>query len=250
MPEGPVGLIEFGAPLVMIWVIEAEAAVAPQSLLLVEIGCERSPSNSPHYSPLDGPHSMTQVILGKSRVRESCMPGSVRAKAAWLSYSTIPDPEAIPYEANSTRLASFAGAISARLPVDRQHELRHWAAIAGLGWTGHQAEQRGTGMNMQGHAGARSVGVPRAPYQTGAPLIEPDVRRSVNGELLGRIQTGRRTAHAGSRLKRRRSRKAPLGQRLPAVLGKPAVRNVGGIEETSASFEARSAPRSYPTSIS
>jgi len=31
---------------------------------------------------------MTQVILGKSRVREICMPGSVRAKAAWLSYST------------------------------------------------------------------------------------------------------------------------------------------------------------------
>ena len=32
---------------------------------------------------------MTQVILGKSRVREICMPGSVRAKAKWLSYSTI-----------------------------------------------------------------------------------------------------------------------------------------------------------------
>src|SRR6516225_2814313 len=31
--------------------------------------------------------------------------------------------------------------------------------------------------------------------------------------------------------------------------GKPAVRNDRGIEETSASFEARSAPRSYPTSI-
>lgn len=34
---------------------------------------------------------MTQVILGKSRVREICMPGSVRAKAKWLSYSTIPE---------------------------------------------------------------------------------------------------------------------------------------------------------------
>ena len=32
---------------------------------------------------------MTQVILGKSRVREICMPGSVRAKAEWLSYSHI-----------------------------------------------------------------------------------------------------------------------------------------------------------------
>ncbi len=34
---------------------------------------------------------MTQVILGKSRVREICMPGSVRAKAEWLSYSTNSD---------------------------------------------------------------------------------------------------------------------------------------------------------------
>lgn len=31
---------------------------------------------------------MTRVTLGKSRVRESRMPGSVRAKAEWLSYST------------------------------------------------------------------------------------------------------------------------------------------------------------------
>ena len=31
---------------------------------------------------------MTRVTLGKSRVRESRLPGSVRAKAEWLSYST------------------------------------------------------------------------------------------------------------------------------------------------------------------
>jgi hypothetical protein len=31
---------------------------------------------------------MTRVTLGKSRVRETCTPGSVRAKAEWLSYST------------------------------------------------------------------------------------------------------------------------------------------------------------------
>jgi len=31
---------------------------------------------------------MTRVTLGKSRVRESRPPGSVRAKAKWLSYST------------------------------------------------------------------------------------------------------------------------------------------------------------------
>jgi hypothetical protein len=33
---------------------------------------------------------MMQVIPGKSRVRETRTPGSVRAKAKWLSYSTIP----------------------------------------------------------------------------------------------------------------------------------------------------------------
>jgi len=31
---------------------------------------------------------MTHVIPGKSRVREIRTPGSVRAKAEWLSYST------------------------------------------------------------------------------------------------------------------------------------------------------------------
>lgn len=31
---------------------------------------------------------MTRVTLGKSRVREIRLPGSVRAKAKWLSYST------------------------------------------------------------------------------------------------------------------------------------------------------------------
>jgi hypothetical protein len=34
---------------------------------------------------------MTRVTFGKSRVRESRMPGSVRAKAEWLSYSTTID---------------------------------------------------------------------------------------------------------------------------------------------------------------
>lgn len=32
--------------------------------------------------------SMMQVTFGKSRVRESPKPGSVKAKAEWLSYST------------------------------------------------------------------------------------------------------------------------------------------------------------------
>ena len=65
----------------------------------------------------------------------------------------------------------------------------------------------------------------------------------------GRRQTGRRPAHAGSRLK---LIDAPGRSRL---IRQPSSRTgenspygmIGGIEETSASFEARYAPRSYPT---
>ena len=47
---------------------------------------------------------------------------------------------------------------------------------------------------------------------------------------------------------RRSPRKAPLGKpAFQPYWGKLAVRNDRGIEEMSASFEARSAPRSYPT---
>jgi FtsP/CotA-like multicopper oxidase with cupredoxin domain len=46
-----------------------------------------------------------------------------------------------------------------------------------------------TGMNMQGDAGS-TTGVPRAPFQKGAPLIEPEVRRSVNGELRTTLRVG------------------------------------------------------------
>jgi hypothetical protein len=35
---------------------------------------------------------MTRVTLGRSRVREIRPPGSVRAKAEWLSYSTTTMP--------------------------------------------------------------------------------------------------------------------------------------------------------------
>ena len=44
-------------------------------------------------------------------------------------------------------------------------------------------QSSGAGVDMQVHAPASSFGVPRAPYQKAAPLIEPEVRRSVNGEL-------------------------------------------------------------------
>src|SRR4249919_3737882 len=67
----------------------------------------------------------------------------------------------------------------------------------------------------------------------------------------GRRQTDRRSAYAGSRLKlidapgRSRLKRQPFsrnGENSPYGM-------LGGIVETSASFEARSAPRSYPTGL-
>ena len=64
----------------------------------------------------------------------------------------------------------------------------------------------------------------------------------------GRKQTNTGPAHAGSRLKLTDA----LGRRRPKChpssrTGEnPPYGMIGGIEETSASFEARSAPRSYP----
>src|ERR1700730_9938802 len=65
----------------------------------------------------------------------------------------------------------------------------------------------------------------------------------------GRMQTGWRTANAGSRLKPPITQEGTVWEAsLPAVLREnPPYGRIGGIEETSASFEARSAPRSYPT---
>ena len=65
----------------------------------------------------------------------------------------------------------------------------------------------------------------------------------------GWMQTGKYAANVGSRLKLAGS----LGR--PRLICQPSSRTgenppygmIGGIEETSASFEARSAPRSYPT---
>ena len=65
----------------------------------------------------------------------------------------------------------------------------------------------------------------------------------------GRTQTGRRAAHAGSRLKLSDvpGRPRPKGQPSSRTGENPPYGMIGGIEETSASFEARSAPRSHPT---
>src|SRR5262249_58647392 len=68
----------------------------------------------------------------------------------------------------------------------------------------------------------------------------------------GRRQTDQRSAYAGSRLKlidpsgRSRLKCQPFSR----TGENPQSGMLGGIEETSASFEARSAPRSYPTGSS
>src|SRR5262249_22632685 len=47
-----------------------------------------SSATASDHSSLGGSDGMRRVTSGKSRVRESRTPGSVRAKAEWLSYST------------------------------------------------------------------------------------------------------------------------------------------------------------------
>ena len=93
------------------------------------------------------------------------------------------------------------------------------------------------------NGGAQSS--PQGPTQCGA-----------NDEVTRRAKDGRKPSDGqrmpGSRLKL----DAVLGR--PRPKGKPSSRTgenspygmIGGIEETSASFEARSAPRSYPTGAS
>ena len=63
------------------------------------------------------------------------------------------------------------------------------------------------------------------------------------------MQTGQHTANVGSRLKRAwKSGRRHLKSQPSSRIGEnPPYGMIGGIEETSASFEARSAPRSYPT---
>src|SRR5689334_16267124 len=48
-----------------------------------------SPPNTPNHASVRGAEGLIGVTFGKSRMRESRTYGSVRAKAKWLSYSTI-----------------------------------------------------------------------------------------------------------------------------------------------------------------
>ena len=64
----------------------------------------------------------------------------------------------------------------------------------------------------------------------------------------GWTQTEREAAYAGSRLKSTSALGRPhlTGQPSSRIGENPPYGMIGGIEETSASFEVRSAPRSYP----
>src|SRR5260370_26727096 len=63
------------------------------------------------------------------------------------------------------------------------------------------------------------------------------------------MQTGKHAANVGSRLKLawKPGRRHLKSQPSSRIGENPPYGMIGGIEETSASFEARSAPRSYPT---
>src|SRR2546430_3162999 len=100
---------------------------------------------------------------------------------------------------------------------------------------------------------ARAPGVVETPPNGGAQSSPQARLRAV--PLLsdeaheGWTQTRHRPAHAGSRLKWADVLKGPRlkGQPSSRTGKNPPYGMIGGIEETSASFEARSAPRSYPT---
>src|SRR6202166_5138648 len=79
----------------------------------------------------------------------------------------------------------------------------------------------------------------------------PDTERDYRSDHAvheGRRQTGRRSAHAGSRLKLidASGRSRLICQPSSRTGENPPYGMIGRIEETSASFEARSAPRSHP----
>src|ERR1700720_2605540 len=82
----------------------------------------------------------------------------------------------------------------------------------------------------------------RGPTQSGTTVSDHAVHE-------GRRQTGRRSAHAGSGLKLiDASERSRLICHPSSRTGEnPPYGMIGRIEETSASFEARSAPRSHPT---
>src|SRR5580692_9822875 len=100
---------------------------------------------------------------------------------------------------------------------------------------------------------AKALRISRPTLHGGASARNrPDTERDIrgyDGMHEGRKQTNTWSAYAGSRLElsdalgRRRPKRHPSSR----TGENPPYGMIGGIEETSASFEARSAPRSYPT---
>ena len=81
-------------------------------------------------------------------------------------------------------------------------------------------------------------------------LIRHRAGRLIGNEAReGRKQTNYRAVYVGSRLKLAGSLGRPrlICQPFSRTGENPPYGMIGGIEKTSASFEARSAPRSYPT---
>ena len=82
--------------------------------------------------------------------------------------------------------------------------------------------------------------------------LRPDTERDYRSDHAvheGRRQTSRRSAHAGNGLKLidASGRSRLICQPSSRTGENPPYGMIGRIEETSASFEARSAPRSHPT---
>jgi FtsP/CotA-like multicopper oxidase with cupredoxin domain len=63
------------------------------------------------------------------------------------------------------------------------------AAIAAPGLFALSRGASGRSNHMSAH-GLGAIGVPRAPFQRDAPLVEPEVRRSVNGDLSTTLRVG------------------------------------------------------------
>src|SRR5580692_4706971 len=149
------------------------------------------------------------------------------------------------YSESSEPLARRLGA-----PAQRRHRVKSRCAREWGGW-GRLSDDGPGHYNpdpSEGPWGRWSI----PPHDGALSSPRPDTERDYrSGHEVheGRKQTGRRSAYAGSRLK---LSDAPGRSRLKCQPSSRTGENspygmIGGIEETSASFEARSAPRSYPT---
>src|SRR5580700_8045728 len=125
---------------------------------------------------------------------------------------------------------------------------------------GRAHHQGGWGRLSDDRPGQHNPDSSEDPWGGGLPTLHggasarnrPDTERDIrgyDGMHEGRKQTNTWSAYAGSRLElsdalgRRRPKRHPSSR----TGENPPYGMIGGIEETSASFEARSAPRSYAT---